>query len=441
VKSRAVAVVAVLALGAAAVMAALAIAGGASTSSAPASPAPMPPGHGEDLECRSCHVQKHRSVTTFGSGAGARGVRIAKDRMFEVGVQCVACHNTATGDAVTGRTFKTTESACTTCHGDRYRGMVPAWRETFAKLRDIATAKISAGRAALAKADAAHAGRARATKLLDDAEFNVRFLTAAHPAHNVFSAARVLDLAGRWGDDAARATGGQPAKIDDRLARGGYCAALCHETAGMKALKSTVTFRKTPLPHTRHVAELGATCITCHSADTHRALVAAPSTCAACHHAPQNDRCEGCHKTQSAFYRGTASSTLAKIEPNSMAAAVGCIGCHDLTKKHTRAAVGEKCLTCHDKSYEGFVSEWTTGLDAEMKKTLDVVAAAEAAVTKSRRAGRQAGEAERLLKDARDALALVRSARGAHNPPAADALLGAAREKAAAAQSAARAAH
>ena len=400
----------------------------------------VPPGHGGDLDCRACHVDTHVSVKKLADGTGGRGAARAIDRMFQVGVQCVACHKAATGDAIAGRTFKASEAACKDCHGDRYRGMLPAWREGFAKLREITAGRIAAGRAALAKAAPTTAGRDRATKLLDDADHNARLVGLANGAHNVFYAARLLDVAGRWADDAARAAGGQPAKAEDALVNGGYCATLCHATEGMKPLRDTVTFqKKTPLPHTRHVAELGATCTTCHSGDRHKAMAATPATCTSCHHAPQNERCEGCHKLQSAFYRGTVPTALAKLEPNSMANAVGCIGCHDMSRKHTRAAVGEKCSACHDKSYDAFTAEWTTGLDAEVKKTADALAAADTAVAQARRRGGKTSEADALLKDAHAALTLVRRARGAHNPTGADALLGVARDRAAAAQNSLRA--
>jgi hypothetical protein len=409
----------------------LGLAAGAASASGPS----LPPGHGDDPDCRACHVDRHQSVKRLFTGTGGRGAAGAPDRMFQVGIQCVACHKTPAGDAVAGRTFKATDVACKECHGDRYRGMLPAWREGFAKLREITAAKIAAGRAALGKTGPGSTGRGRAAKLLEDADHNARLVGVANGAHNVFYAARLLDVAGRWADDAARAAGGPPAKVDDALARGGYCAALCHATDGMKPLRETVTFQKrTPLPHLRHVAELGATCTTCHSGDRHKALAATPATCTGCHHAPQNERCENCHKPQSAFYRGTLTTTLAKLEPNSMANAVGCIGCHDMSKKHTRAAVAEKCTACHDKSYDAFTSEWTTGLDAEIKKTADAVAAADADVAKARRGGAKTAEADALLKDAHQALALVRRARGAHNPAGADALLGIARDRAAGAR-------
>jgi hypothetical protein len=50
--------------------------------------------------------------------------------------------------------------------------------------------------------------------------------------------------------------------------------------------------------------------------------------------------------------------------------------------------------------------------------------------TGRRRSGRKAPDTDALVKDAREALALVRKARGAHNPPTAGALVRVAREKA-----------
>jgi hypothetical protein len=121
---------------------------------------------------------------------------------------------------------------------------------------------------------------------------------------------------------------------------------------------------------------------------------------------------------------------LAKIEPNVMASAVACTGCHDFTKRHSRQAVGQKCVSCHEASYMAFMGEWTTGLDKAVSQAGEAVKRAEVALATARRAGRGAAEAEALVSEARRALSLVRSARGVHNPPAADALVAAAIEKA-----------
>jgi hypothetical protein len=119
-----------------------------------------------------------------------------------------------------------------------------------------------------------------------------------------------------------------------------------------------------------------------------------------------------------------------KVEPNAMAEAVGCTGCHDWSHKHSRQAVGERCVACHDAAYTSFVGEWTTGLDKQAAGTREALRRAETALARERRAGHRAPEAEALLRQARDALAVVQKARGAHNPGGAEAILEAIRAKA-----------
>ena len=196
-----------------------------------------------------------------------------------------------------------------------------------------------------------------------------------------------------------------------------------------------VPFGKLKIPHIRHVTEFGAVCTACHSAEVHKAVTATPATCAGCHHSPQNERCESCHRAQSAFYRGTVETTLVKVEPNVMTSAVGCTGCHDWSKKHSRQAVARQCVGCHDKAYTSFLDEWTKGLDKTAAESRRVVARAEAALARQRRAGRKDPDVEALVAESRRALGLVEKARGVHNPAVAEALLQTAREKAEAALS------
>jgi len=367
------------------------------------------------------------------TGTGGRGTPTIPSHMFQVRVECIACHTAPTADGagagLTGETFRPSEQACVTCHGEKYRGMLQQWTTTLGKMTGAVTPGLEAARAALAGADRRDRSHARARRLVEDAEFNVRYVTLAKGVHNVFYAADLLKLASGWLDEAMGLLGRPPVRRDDQLVRGGYCAALCHEAAGVK-LRETVTFAKLRIPHGRHVAEFGATCTSCHSAETHKAVTATAATCAACHHAPQNERCESCHRQQAAFYRGETKSALATVAPNLMAAAVSCTGCHDFTRKHSRAAVGEKCSGCHEPPPTALLTEWTSGFDADIRKTAEAIRSAEAALTRTRRRGRPAAEAEALLEDARAALALVRGARPAHNPLAADALLAAARSKA-----------
>jgi hypothetical protein len=365
-------------------------------------------------------------------GIGGRGAPTIPSHMFQVRVECIACHTTPTvpggTGGLSGQTFKPSEQACLTCHGEKYRGMLGQWTTTLARMTEMVTAKLRATRAALPAVDRRDPKSDRARVLVDDAEFNSRYVALAKGVHNVFYAADLLKLANGWVEE-ANALLGKPLRADDQLVRGGYCAVLCHQAAGVKP-KETVTFARQKVPHTRHVTEFGATCTSCHSAETHKAVTATAATCSSCHHSPQNERCESCHARQAAFYRGETKTPLAKVEPNLMAAAVPCTGCHDFSAKSWRVAVADKCVGCHEPPYTTLLPEWTAGFAGDLRKTAEAITSAEAQLGRARRSGRPSPAAEALLKEARDALALVRGARPAHNPLAADALLAAARRKA-----------
>ena len=367
-------------------------------------------------------------------GMGGRGAPIIPSHMLQVRVECIACHIAPKEERgpveIVGRTFRPTEQACVNCHGERYRGMLGRWASTLVKMQGIVAPKLTDARSALAEAGAQKGAKvARARHLVGDAGFNLGFVALGKGVHNVFYAADLLKLSNSWLDEAVVILGKVPGKADDALVRGGYCGVLCHEQAGVK-LRDIVTFGKQKIPHGRHVTELGAVCTACHSADTHKAMTATPATCTSCHHSPQNDRCEGCHQTQSAFYRGTVKVEGVAVAPNRMADAVPCTGCHDFAHRHSRQAVGQKCLACHETPYLALMSEWTVGFDQDMSRLSASLKRVEAALARARRAGRHADAAAAQLREARSAQDLVRSARPAHNPLLGDALLQTARRKA-----------
>lgn len=389
--------------------------------------------HTGELDCRQCHQGNHRGVVGMYLGMGGRGTPMIPSHMFQVRVQCVACHIVPRADegsaALVGQTFRPTEQACVNCHGEKYRGMLQRWVDTLAKMREILAPKLAAARASLPGAGGPTPKQARAQRLTSDAEYNIQFVALGKGVHNVFYAADLLKLSNGWLDEALPLLGKPPLKSDDALVRGGYCAVLCHSTAGVKQ-PEFVTYQKQRIPHVRHVTEFGAVCTACHSAEVHKAVTAKPATCSGCHHSPQNERCESCHRAQSAFYRGQVSPLGVKVEPNAMAEAVGCTGCHDWAHKHSRQAVGEKCVGCHDKAYASFLGEWTTGLDKQAGGVREALRSAETALARERRAGRRAPDAEVPVRQAREALALVEKARGVHNPAGAESILDAARAKA-----------
>ena len=276
-----------------------------------------------ELDCRGCHLGKHQGVFRMYLGMGGRGTPMIPSHMFQVRVECVACHivpkeSEATAGLV-GQTFRPSEQACLNCHGEKYRGMLGRWADTLGKMREVVAPKLAAARAALPPGDARDGAKdapkngpkdgkiARARGLVNDAEYNVQFVTLGHGVHNVFYAADLLKLSSAWLDEALVLLGKPPVKGDEALVRGGYCAVLCHQVARVKQ-PETVTFGKQRIPHVRHVTEFGAVCTACHSAEVHKAVTAKPATCTGCHHSAQNERCESCHRAQSAFYRGQVSA-------------------------------------------------------------------------------------------------------------------------------------
>ncbi|MBI3003009.1 MAG: cytochrome c3 family protein [candidate division NC10 bacterium] len=376
---------------------------------------------------------KHRGVLLMYLGMGGRGTPMIPSHMFQVRVECVACHiapkEAEPRAGIVGQTFRPTEQACIACHGEKYRGMLERWASSLTRMSGAIAPKLAGARGALTGADPKNPKHGRARRLVDDAEFNVEFVALARGVHNVFYAADLLKVANGWLDEAFALLGKAPVKTDDALVRGGYCGVLCHEQAGVR-LPDTVSFGKQKVPHARHVTEFGAVCTACHSPEVHKAVTATAATCTGCHHSPQNERCESCHRVQSAFYRGETQTALVTVEPNGMAPAVSCTGCHDFTQRHSRQAVGVKCAACHDAAYLEFLRAWTSGLDREAAGAGDALKRAEAAVAAARRAGRAVPEAEAAVREAREALALVRSARPVHNPAAGEALLEAARRRA-----------
>lgn len=403
---------------------------------APAAPSPHPGAVAPELDCKNCHLRNHQGVIRMYLGTGGRGSQTIPSHMAEVRVECVACHVAPREEDAAketgGQTFRAAEQACLGCHGEKYRGMLERWVVSVAKMREAVAPKVAGARAALAGAEPKAPNLGRARRLVEDAESNARFVAVGKGAHNVFYAANLLRLSTGWADEALALLGKPAIKTDDALVRGGYCSALCHEPGGVK-FSDTVMFMKQKLPHRRHVAELGATCTTCHSAEVHKARSATPATCSSCHHSSQNDRCESCHAAQAAFYRGTVKTSLTEVEPNVMVNAVPCTGCHDFTRRHSRQAVGQKCVECHEAPYLALHGEWTTGFDQDAARVAATLKRAEAALASARRTWRQVPTAAELVTEARGALALVRRARGAHNPAVADALLEAARQKAEAA--------
>jgi hypothetical protein len=132
-------------------------------------------------------------------GIGGRGVTDMPSPMARARVNCIACHMTRKSDEIAanvmGQTFVATQERCDYCHGDKYTGTLADWRTlieaSLAKAEGaLLDAKRAAERSRIRGEDAV-----RVQRLLDDAEYNVRFVKLAHGVHNVTYATALLNVA------------------------------------------------------------------------------------------------------------------------------------------------------------------------------------------------------------------------------------------------------
>ena len=170
-------------------------------------------GHGtmESGTCGLCHDKMHAGPLEMYKGIGGRTApgmpAEMPSPMARVHVNCIACHQakkTADQTAqVAGQTFVATQERCNYCHGNKYDGVLDDWRKQITSAMTPAETAIMQAKEALAKRKAAGAGSAvlgaeaelKVMRLLDDAEYNVRFVKLAKGVHNVTYAKALLSAA------------------------------------------------------------------------------------------------------------------------------------------------------------------------------------------------------------------------------------------------------
>jgi nitrate/TMAO reductase-like tetraheme cytochrome c subunit len=149
--------------------------------------------------CGLCHEQLHLGPREMFSGVGGKGVPSMPSPMSRAHVNCIACHMTRKNDTqaadVVGQTFVASQDRCDYCHGTKYRGVLDEWRKTL-------TTQLDRTEVALAKVRTARTGRQPSpetdlaiSRLLDDADFNVRFVKLGRGLHNVTYATALLNAA------------------------------------------------------------------------------------------------------------------------------------------------------------------------------------------------------------------------------------------------------
>ena len=381
-----------------------------------------------EYNCNACHSETHSGPKEMFMGETGRGVPTTPSHMFIVRLDCLACHVqpkvAKMGSKSNGHTFVAEEKACTQCHGNHYKGMLKDWKDTFdIILRDIEP-KINAASQILKKSDKAEAKMQAARKLYEDAMYNTDFVKIGKGVHNPFYAAELILVADNNLNSLFRKMGQvAPALPDKSPIKGGYCALLCHDKAGVK-IPSEVIFQGGNLSHARHAIEFGLGCVACHSAQKHKAISITKDGCMACHHSSANTQCVRCHQKQSSlFTAGNLPLKLPEAKPSVKAGQVECVNCHDLSQKQNIKNIAMACTVCHDKSYVDILQGWKREIMASQKKTRDHLERARRKLNDARKDKQDISQAAKLLDQGQKAYEFVVKANGVHNTDLALAIL------------------
>lgn len=151
--------------------------------------------------CGQCHEQMHGGPAELYRGIGGRGVPDMPSPMSRARVSCIACHkqlrHSSEDAAVRGQTFVAVQSSCDKCHGSKYPGVLDVWRQVVAAELGKAETEFAAARSAAdaAKKSLSAEQKLQVTRLLDDAEHNIRLVKLGHGVHNVNYSTAVLNVA------------------------------------------------------------------------------------------------------------------------------------------------------------------------------------------------------------------------------------------------------
>jgi formate-dependent nitrite reductase cytochrome c552 subunit len=160
-------------------------------------------------------------------GVGGRGgVPDMPSPMSRARVNCIACHkqeeNSSADAQFAGQTFLAVQQSCDGCHGNKYEGSLAEWKSTIAANTQRAESGLVAAQQSLAQ----HSGtvspetKLAAQRLIDDADYNIRFVKLAHGVHNVNYATALLNVAIENCNQARRLLGDTVATGDQKPSGG-----------------------------------------------------------------------------------------------------------------------------------------------------------------------------------------------------------------------------
>ncbi|MBI2900127.1 MAG: NapC/NirT family cytochrome c [Planctomycetes bacterium] len=237
-------------------------------------------------DCGMCHSDMHDLQRNFYTGTGARGVPDMPSPMYLANVDCAGCHKADKPSGHSASHAKTevgSEKGCVDCHGKEYTGILKdshdLFRATVAKLKE----KHDAIRKGLPEGWERNPEYAPVARDLDEAAYNLAYVSESHMVHNIYYAASIL----RAVEERLTAIA-KKRKIETEetaslpVISGRFCATLCHARVGVKVPPFQVTHKGKAMPHDKHFEEMA--CTNCHLFGQHKSLtLKTPKKCAKCH--------------------------------------------------------------------------------------------------------------------------------------------------------------
>ena len=149
--------------------------------------------------CGTCHEQMHGGPAELYRGVGGRGVPDMPSPMSRAQVDCIACHKAqkqpSEAAAIVGQTFVAVQDSCNYCHGNKYDGTLKVWK-------DVVDQGLAKAESFYAHAKSANEGvklssidQLEVSRLLDDADHNIRLVKLGHGVHNVNYSTALLNVA------------------------------------------------------------------------------------------------------------------------------------------------------------------------------------------------------------------------------------------------------
>jgi len=202
----------------------------------------------------------------------------------------------------------------------------------------------------------------------------------------------------------------------------------CHEEVEHKmGSEKFLSVQRSPFgKQFKHRGHMELDCTECHvERDGHFVQkLKSRADCSRCHHdgVEDADMCEGCHDTQSEFFKGSGKFGFEETPSMKAEMETGCDACHGDVRKYEPKQLTESCTNCHEEGDADY--DLAKLLDGGKKalgdamtklKSLkdEITAAGEKGVKAEmlESAGRAAGEVEKMLAFLRNDASF-----GLHNP-------------------------